>query len=354
MSDIYQTTNLPTFAQIAQRFQDSPSEKHIRFSNKRDLHVHDGILLSGKTKSAATERAKKQEAGANYVKQSIAREFGPKVAEHLFSGKTTLTVADLKAMKKQLETDQVVHFLQIKHQTQQHYEQHVGNQRTVFEFIATQAKGTSEIQSFLRSNPPGTTEVTKHMKDACGDHFTEICKEVSKLVGSRGAAVMTASELEKLGPKEREAALSRSIDNLKEALTMLFGGTDPDKIKTAAKKVPQEYCDLLATALAAITKDQTHSDAEKKEMRTIVLTNFGALRVINPILVSSNQGLNETGRTAMTQLAKQIQNVCNGVSFGGKEELGGIDRLNALVEQWTPAYQTFMQLLAARGNPSVT
>jgi hypothetical protein len=331
MSDIHVA---PTFTKIVQQFQNENADKHIRFSKEKDLHVHKGWKPSGVTKNAASNRVAKQEEGARKVKEAITRDYGPKVAELLFpSGQKTITVAELRNMKAKFDADP---------------------QLALFECIKDEAHDAHQITSFLRGDSPRSLAAAKHVKAACGDYFATLCGKMAKEIGSGGVAAMTADKLNALDEKDRKTALDRAINNLTTTLPKLFGGTDSNSIKGAAASVPQQYCDMLATALLAVAKDPTHTPDEKEAMRKIVLTNFGALRVINPELTRVAKDLEPTGRTAVVELAKQIQNICNGTKAGPKEKLVCEKEFNALVDQWAPIYQKFMEEVAARGKPIVS
>jgi hypothetical protein len=333
MSDIHHVA--PSFTSTVADFAKVKDEdKHIRYDNKRKLHVHDGILPSRPGETAQKKREAKQEAGANGVRELIIRDYGQRVADYLCpSNQKTITVAELRNMKAKFDADP---------------------QLALFEFIKDEAHDAHQITSFLRNDTPRSRVAGKHVKEACGEYFATLCGKMAKEIGSGGVAAMTEDKLKELDEKDRKDALDRAINNLTTALPKLFGGTDSASIKRAAALVPQEYCDMLATALLAVAKDPTHTSGEKEAMRKIVLTNFGALRVINPELTLGMKGLDTAGRTAVVELAKQIQNICNGVKAGPKEKLVCEKEFNALVDQWAPIYQKFMEEVAARGKSMVT
>src|ERR1700748_2548624 len=92
MAEIHGARNVhptPTFNQIVQNFQGKTDDKHIRFSNKKQLHVHTGATSGGKPsgvgKDAAKERATKQSAGARVVKDAIRSEYGDAMADAVFN-----------------------------------------------------------------------------------------------------------------------------------------------------------------------------------------------------------------------------------------------------------------------------
>jgi hypothetical protein len=355
MSDIHNAKAPPTFTQIVQQFQhEKHDDKHIRSSGS-ELYVHHA-LLSGFSEKAARERLEKQQEGAREVKGAIARDYGPMVAEYLFRSdpkvpgqKEIITVSDLRTMKVKLEKDPKALELRREHATQQH----IQNQRAIYDFVKKQIPDPSQIGSFLRGNDPGNSTIIGHLGAACGDRLTKICGMIAEYVGHGGAAAMTMAEVDKLAPKDREAAVAQSMKNLNKAMTMLFGGTDPADIKKAAGILPKEYCDLLAAALLAVKNDEKSGIVQKQEMQKIIFANFCALRLVNPTLLSSSQNLGSSGQTAVKELMKQIQNICNGANFE-KEPIANTNEFNALVHQWAPRYQIFMEEVVARGQPTVT
>jgi hypothetical protein len=336
MSDVHYVP--PTLPKMVDNLSSAKGKKHVRYDNARDLHVHDGKKLSGITKDAKQHRLEKQEAGASKVREAITRDYGPRVAEHLLpSGQKAITVTELRTMKARLGTDP---------QTQQ---------LAMFDLVRKEIEAEKQLETFLRGNSEGGSTVVANLNVTSDGHFAKISKMVARLVDNDKPAAMTQVELLKLEEKDRQAALAQSFANLKEALPMLFGGTDDKAITKAAALVPQAYCDQLAAALLAINSDQKLGDDVKQKMKQIVFANFGALRLVNPELMTLTKDIkNPLGQTAVKELAKQIQNICNGVEFGKKEQIGREDDFNALVKQWAPVYQKFMEALAARGKPTVT
>jgi hypothetical protein len=325
MSDVHYVP--PSFTKIVDQFEGAKGKKHVRYDEGRHLHIHDGKKLSGFGKDAKQLRLEKQQAGAKLIKEVITRDYGPKVAEHLFpSGKNKITVAELRGMKAQL---------------------------AMFDLIKNEIDAKKQLEVFLRENSEGSSTVIANLNAASDDHFKKISRTLAKSVDNGKPSALTKAELEKLDVKDYDAAVSRSIANLKDALRTLFGGTDDQSIKKAAALVPQAYCDQLATALFAIKNDEMLEDPVKQKMKQIVFANFGALRLVNPELMALSKDMKPVGQTAVKELSKQIQNICNGVKAGQKWEIGGKDEFNALVDQWAPVYQKFMEELAARGKPTV-
>jgi hypothetical protein len=336
MSDVHYVP--PSFTKIVDQFEGAKGKKHVRYDDGRHLHIHDGKKLSGFGKDAKQLRHEKQETGAKRIKEAITRDYGPRVAEHLFpTGKKTITVAELRSMKARLESDP---------QTQQ---------LAMFDLVRHEIEEGKQLETFLRGNSESSSTVVANLSAAAGGHFAKISRMVARLVENSKPAAMTTVELSKLEEKDRKEAVAQSIANLQEALHMLFGGTDLKDITKAASLVPQAYCDQLATALRAIDSDRKLGDDAKQKMKQMVFANFGALRLVNPELMSLSKYIeNPLSQTAVKDLSKQIQNICNGVEFGKKEDIGGKDQFNAIIRQWAPVYQTFMDVVAARGKPTVT
>lgn len=352
MSDIHHAKGPTTFTGILERFGNEKDSKHVRSSEGKELYVHKG-KPSGHGEKASKARAIKQEEGAKKVKEAITREYGPKVAELVFgSGKLKgdlnkgVTVSDLKAIKTLIDTD---HDIRSVRKTQQYIERN----SDMLEFIKGEIKSTKQIQTFLRGNVKEGAIVNEHLKDTAGEHFEKTCTMLKYSIDHGGVSVMRDDDVAKLKPQDRDGAVKRSLDNFNKAMTAFIGGTDPSSIKKAAAEVPREYCDLLATAYYTIENDKSLDSTQKLEMQKIIFANFGALRLINPTLLSNNDDMSPSGKMALRDLAKQIQNVCNGVKFGAKESIANRDEMNKLIDQWAPAYQTFMHELVARGRPIV-
>jgi hypothetical protein len=338
MSDVHYVP--PSFTKIVDQFDGAKGKKHVRYDNERHLHIHDGKKWSGFGKDAKQLRLQKQQAGAKLIKDVITRDYGPRVAEHLFpTGKKTINLDELRSMKAQLHNDP---------RTQQ---------LAMFELVRNEivAKKDKELETFLRENTEGSKAVSANLNVASGGHFAKISGMMAQLVDNGEPSAMTKADLEKLKETDREKALSQSIANLKRALHMLFGGTDLQDIRKAARLVPQAYCDQLATAVLAIDSDKKLGEDVKQKVKQMVFSNFGALRLVNPVLLDLSKRIEDpVGQTAVKDLSKQIQNIGNGMRFGVKEKVGGENEFNALLDQWTPVYHKFMEELAARGKPIVT
>jgi hypothetical protein len=252
----------------------------------------------------------------------------------------------------------------------------------IYDFVQENALGSDgegiakhELEAFMRSNPnkaeePGVGAYAV-MRDVGNQAFGESTARIVNLFRDIGNFEVRKDKL-KGTPELQLQTAQRSLDVFNQAMKELFGGTTDEEIAKAVAKLPQEFCDLLATAHAAVEtggyvmsedeksglsetqlrerQAQLQSEA-KQQMHDSLDVNFVALRAVNPLLVEmtvTNPSLNKN----VVMFTKLMQDSANGVVPGTKEPLhpGIRDDMIRSVAQWGEAYDKFMALARARGT----
>lgn len=98
-------TDTTTLTQIQKAFEGAKDTKHLRADETGTrLYTHSSWKKSGLGQAAAQRRAEKHQRGVEFLKAAINREFGPGVAEKVFTNlnleNAQVSVSDLKRMQQ--------------------------------------------------------------------------------------------------------------------------------------------------------------------------------------------------------------------------------------------------------------
>lgn len=102
-----------TFTQIYNQFKPGPlgnADQHLRLTGT-NLHTHNPLMPHGKGAAALQARLDKYDGGAGAVKDAIARQYSPEIADKVFQNLglgNEVRLGDLRAIKAEIERQTTV------------------------------------------------------------------------------------------------------------------------------------------------------------------------------------------------------------------------------------------------------
>jgi hypothetical protein len=221
------------------------------------------------------------------------------------------------------------------------------------------------IQSFMRGNPSTPTEpgfaAYAMVRSLAAPGLAGPIGQAVQRLGSLETFEYRSLQLEKFDGAKQAKVAGESLRAFEDVMTLIFGGKSDSEINTAVAKLPQDFCDLLATAHHSLDANVTISDeipsadhdATKADLHKKLDVNFLTLRVINP-LFTEQIAQNPKLVGAITGATKLIQDAANGIasSSKGKEQVHASlgDSLNTSIMAWSTVHDSFMAKAAARGH----
>jgi hypothetical protein len=220
--------------------------------------------------------------------------------------------------------------------------------------------GGAKLDGFLRGNPQTPDDIGfasyVQIKHQGGAYFKTRVAQIHDELRSMPNFEFRKNKLEtKSEEKQKEIALNTQ-EAFGKMMGVLVGGKDDDSIQKAVDALPQNFCDLLATAHDAADGEMANVASLSAETRAKidrgVDANLFALRVVNPLLIDG--AVTEPSLLGkVTIFTKVVQNAANNIAIdGGKEEPHPLiaKSFNKEVLEWGAAIDKFMQLATARGK----